>query len=297
MIVQKLYHSIFMMLVGILSIVCFFSCQDKERERFSNLVHDWQGKEILFPDSLVFARFGTDTVDNILSPDAPYKILVYIDSLGCTTCKLQLDRWKEFIAYVDSATNDRIPFCFILPANRKKALSRILKSSKFEYPVCFDDEGRMDKLNQFPHEIKFQTLLLNKNNRVEVIGSPVYNLGVRDLYLEYLLKIPRQEMAAITELRPDRWEYDLGVVHKGTVREQLVSVQNIGTHSFHLKGITTSCDCTKAVCDWKELLPGETGIVTVAYTAEQPGDFFRTVEIFGNIGPESVELSFIGTVK
>ena len=112
MIVQKLYHSIFMMLVGILSIVCFFSCQDKERERFSNLVHDWQGKEILFPDSLVFARFGTDTVDNILSPDAPYKILVYIDSLGCTTCKLQLDRWKEFIAYVDSATNDRIPFCF-----------------------------------------------------------------------------------------------------------------------------------------------------------------------------------------
>ena len=90
---------------------------------------------------------------------------------------------------------------------------------------------------------------------------------------------------------------DLGVVHKGTVREQLVSVQNIGTHSFHLKGITTSCDCTKAVCDWKELLPGETGIVTVAYTAEQPGDFFRTVEIFGNIGPESVELSFIGTVK
>lgn len=30
----------------------------------------------------------------------------------------------------------------------------------------------------------FQTFLLDRDNQVKVIGSPVYNLGIRDLYLD-----------------------------------------------------------------------------------------------------------------
>lgn len=49
--------------------------------------------------------------------------------------------------------------------------------------------------------------------------------------------------------------------------------------------------------NWKELQPGESGTVTVSYEAEQPGDFYRTVEIYGNIPNNSLMVSFIGTVK
>ena len=32
--------------------------------------------------------------------------------------------------------------------------------------------------------------------------------------------------------------------------------------------------------NWKELQPGESGTITVSYEAEQPGDFYRTVDIY-----------------
>ena len=49
--------------------------------------------------------------------------------------------------------------------------------------------------------------------------------------------------------------------------------------------------------NWKELQPGESGKITVSYEAEQPGDFYRTVDIYGNIPNNSLMVSFIGTVK
>ena len=49
--------------------------------------------------------------------------------------------------------------------------------------------------------------------------------------------------------------------------------------------------------NWKELQPGESGTITVSYEAEQPGDFYRTVDIYGNLPNNSLMLSFIGTVK
>ena len=49
--------------------------------------------------------------------------------------------------------------------------------------------------------------------------------------------------------------------------------------------------------NWIELQPGESGTITVSYEAEQPGDFYRTVDIYGNIPNNSLMVSFIGTVK
>ena len=70
-----------------------FSCQESEKERISRLVKEWDGKEIVFPDRPVFTIQGRDTV-SCPSGNFPYKVLTYIDSLGCASCKLQLPRWK-----------------------------------------------------------------------------------------------------------------------------------------------------------------------------------------------------------
>ena len=80
--------------------VALFSCQESEKERVSRLVKEWDGKEIVFPDRSVFTIQGRDTVSRP-SGDSPYKVLTYIDSLGCASCKLQLPRWKELMAEVE----------------------------------------------------------------------------------------------------------------------------------------------------------------------------------------------------
>lgn len=272
------------------------ACQENKKEQFARLVQEWQGKEIVFPQDMAFTRFVTEPVDYRI-PDAEYKVLVYVDSVGCTSCKLQLPKWQKLIAHVDSATNGNIPFIFVFQSKDDRELRYILKRDNFDRPVCIDRNNRFDELNQFLQDITFQTFLLDKDNKVKVIGNPVHNLAVRDLYLKQIIGIQYQEALPKTTLETDKAEYDLGTVKEGTTKKQTVTVRNTGTNVFKLKGFTTSCDCTEATCDWKELQPGESGTVTVSYEAEQPGDFYRTVDIYGNIPNNSLMVSFIGTVK
>ena len=272
------------------------ACKENNKEKFALLVQEWQGKEIVFPQDMAFTRFVTEPVDYRI-PDAEYKVLVYVDSVGCTSCKLQLLKWKELIAHVDSATNGNVPFIFIFQSKDDRELRYILKCDNFDSPVCIDRNNRFNSSNRFPQDITFQTFLLDKDNKVKVIGNPVHNLAVRDLYLKQITGMQYQEALPKTTLETDKAEYDLGTVKEGTTKKQTVTVRNTGTSVFKLKGFTTSCDCTEATCDWKELQPGESGTVTVSYEAEQPGDFYRTVEIYGNIPNNSLMVSFIGTVK
>ena len=272
------------------------ACRENKKDQFARLVQEWQGKEIVFPQDMAFTRFVTEQVEYRI-PDAEYKVLIYVDSTGCTSCKLQLPKWKELIAHVDSATNGSIPFIFVFQSKDDRELRYILKRDNFDRPVCIDRGDGFDKLNKFPQEITFQTFLLDKDNKVKVIGNPVHNLAVRDLYLKQITGMQYQEALPKTTLETDKAEYDLGTVKEGTTKKQTVTVRNTGTSVFKLKGFTTSCDCTEATCDWKELQPGESGTVTVSYEAEQPGDFYRTVEIYGNIPNNSLMVSFIGTVK
>ena len=272
-----------------------FSCQENRKEHLSYLVQEWQGKEIKFPENPVFTRLVKDTVDYQI-PMSDYKVVTYIDSIGCVSCKLQLSRWKEFIAQVDSASGKAIPFLFFFQSKDNGDLRRTLRTDNFTLLVCIDTEDRFNKLNHFPSEMMFQTFLLDKDNKVIVIGNPIHNLKVRDLYLQKIAGITVTELPE-TVLVSNQEEYDMGIVGKEETKAQQVILRNNGTEIFKLKGITTSCECTTIEQDWEEIAPGETATLTVYYKAEEPGDFYRTVTIYGNIPGESLMLSFVGKVQ
>ena len=133
------------------------SCRESDQERVARLVQEWQGKEIVFPEGLVFTRFVKDTVDYRI-PESDYKVLVYVDSVGCTSCKLQLHKWKSFIAHVDSATGGNVPFLFFFQSKDDKELRYLLKRDNFNRPVCIDHANRMNAKNNFPQDMTFQTV-------------------------------------------------------------------------------------------------------------------------------------------
>jgi hypothetical protein len=61
-----------------LSLFLVFPCQvDKKRNDVSKLVAEWQGKEVVFSDNIVFTRYLTDTTDYRI-PDSEYKISMQI---------------------------------------------------------------------------------------------------------------------------------------------------------------------------------------------------------------------------
>ena len=278
-----------------LALLLLASCQDNKKEQLLYLVQEWQGKEIRFPRNPVFTRFVTDTTDYRLPVTADYKVVVYVDSIGCVSCKLQLREWKKFIAQVDSATDGNVPFLFFFQSKDNDELRYILRRDNFTLPVCVDTDNHFYNLNHFPDEMTFQTFLVDRDNHVKVIGNPIHNLSVRDLYLKELTGAAASSLPA-THLQIDTLEYDLGTVPANGTKVQTVCLRNTGPETFRLKGITTSCDCTTAQYNWQEIHPGETKRITVSYRAEQSGDFLRTVTIYGNIPEKNITLTFVGKV-
>ena len=68
--------------------ICLSSCKkNKQKEDAVKIVKEWTGKEIKFPKGIPCTSMGKDTTCVDLYSDN-YKILLYVDSLGCTSCRL-----------------------------------------------------------------------------------------------------------------------------------------------------------------------------------------------------------------
>lgn len=159
-----------------------FSCSDKDKEEIKQLVIEWQGKEINIPNNSIFTIQGKDTVDVNLNTE--HKILVYVDSAGCTSCRLQLSKWKEFIAQVDTVATKPVQFLFYLAPKNVKEARYITRRDDFTYPMCVDINNEINKKNKFPKKDMFHTFLLDAENKVQIIGNPIHNSAVKELYLK-----------------------------------------------------------------------------------------------------------------
>ncbi len=142
-------------LLAIVAISLFASCADNRSASVADYVSQWEGREILFPENSVFTIQGRDTVD-FQFQDAPYKILTYVDSVGCMSCKLQLMNWSKYIQELDSVTGNSVPVVFFINASNQKELSYITRRDGFKHPVCFDEKDEINRLNQFSADMTFQ---------------------------------------------------------------------------------------------------------------------------------------------
>ena len=71
-------------LLVLLLLLIFSSCKESKKESMIRLVNEWNGKEIKFPTRSTFTVLGKDTVDFTFD-EADYKVLTYIDSVGCAS--------------------------------------------------------------------------------------------------------------------------------------------------------------------------------------------------------------------
>ena len=275
-----------------------FSCQESEKERISRLVKEWDGKEIVFPDRSVFTIQGRDTV-SCPSGNSPYKVLTYIDSLGCASCKLQLPRWKELMAEVDSVVSGRVPFLFYFHPKDMKEMRYVTRRDGFTYPVCFDEGDELNRLNHFPSEMAFQTFLLDADNRVVALGNPVHNPEVKSLYLR-LLKGEGDapvENQTVTTAELSTVKVDFGKFPVSEVQSQEVVLRNTGNRPLVIHDITTSCGCTRVEYDKRPVAVGGETSIRIVYEAEHPGHFRKTADVYCNIAASRLRITVMGAAE
>jgi hypothetical protein len=64
-----------------------------------------------------------------------------------------------------------------------------LKLNEFNYPAFIDEKDEINSLNQFPSgNRQFQCFLLDKENRVEIIGNPILNPQIEKLYKQKIIE-------------------------------------------------------------------------------------------------------------
>ena len=272
------------------------SCSESREEAMLRLVNEWKDKSVIIPVRSVFTVQGKDVVD-FNYRDAEYKILVYTDSIGCTSCKLQLPKWKRMIAEVDSLTGGSVPFLFYFHPKDPKELRFYLRRDNFTYPVCFEEDDYINRLNRFPSDMTFQTMLLNKENKVVAIGSPVLNPKIKDLYLEIITGKKKGTDKSVTTVSIVDSEKDFGNIPLNEKREHVFKLVNTGDKPLVIYDVVTSCGCTKAKYGKEPVRPGETLDLKVIYNAEDKGRFRKNLTVYCNAEDSPLKFSISGTVE
>ena len=175
--------------------------------------------------------------------------MVFVDSIGCTSCKLQLSRWKEFIRYTDSISQKNIPFLFFFQFDDQWEIHSLLIRENFD-----------------------------KNNKVVVIGNPVHNPNVKELYLEEIGR--KQPVAPIqTTVKVEKESLLLETIPLGKSKDTLFTLVNTGDQPLVIIDVTTTCGCAQALFDKHPVQPGESLHIKVGVTPENKGLFDETITV------------------
>lgn len=300
-VVKKKLLSVAMIRCWASMFIFFFlvSCGNQKKENIEVLLQTWREKEVLFPKDLTFTIKGKDTVDFSLS--GKYKILTYVDSIGCISCKLQLDKWKTWMEEVNSENMDSVKFLFFFSPEKRKKFLETLKYENFIHPVCIDDKNKLNQLNHFPSDMTFQTFLLDQDNKVLAIGNPIHNPKVKELYLKIIKgeTIGQEDKSKqiVTKADVDKSFIQMGSFDWQEEQKAAFTLKNAGNKVLVIQDIVTSCGCTTVSYSKKPVQPGKEVTLEVAYKAEHPGYFDKTVTVYCNAESSPLKLRINGNAQ
>lgn len=276
-----------------------FSCTDSKKKEVTALLQEWEGKRIVFPSNPIFTIQGEDTVEYCIQDT--YKILTYIDSTGCTSCKLRFAEWRKFIGTVDSIQPRTVQFLFFLCPKAGTEIYQTLRVDRFKFPICIDEEDSLNRLNHFPSETAFQTFLLDKSNKVLAIGNPVHNPKVKELYLKIIkgeaMGQENTNKQTTTKVSIDRTSVSLGGFDWQEEQKATFILKNTGDKLLVIQDIVTSCGCTTVSYSKEPVQPGKGTTLEVAYKAELPEHFAKTITVYCNAEHSPLTLKISGDAK
>lgn len=275
------------------------SCNNSRKKDVITLLQHWDGREVRFPNHSIFTIQGRDTVD--FSIENKCKILTYIDSTGCTSCKLRFPDWMEFMHAVDSLRPDSVQFLFFFFPKKGTEIYQSLLADRFIYPICIDEEDSLNKLNNFPSNMAFQTFLLDKDNKVLAIGNPIYTSKIKELYINILSgkETSSHKDAEIlkTKIYIDDTSLSLGNFNWENEQNAVLKLKNVGDNPLVIDAVSTSCGCAKVKFDRKPIAPGGSASIDVIYRAEHSGYFDKSITVHCNVKSSPIMLRITGNAE
>jgi hypothetical protein len=183
--------SLIAVFVAIVLLVFFISSCNFKQNRIQAELEKFMGTEIHIPEfsTAVLNGENTTTVPNDL---ALAKMVIFYDSTVCGSCKIgQLDQWSSVIGLATVTQHRFEPiFIFAPSAKDRRGVRAALAFLNFEWPVLIDHDQEFIASNpEFPENKLFHIFLLNKNNRVVLIGNPTGKPKLWELYVSTITEL------------------------------------------------------------------------------------------------------------
>lgn len=158
-------------------------------------IEEWYGKTVTFPDSPEAKILGRDTTVTITELlDKEYCVLAFFDSTGCTECNMKLHDWHLRIKDI-AGQQDKVNFIFVVHAKNYEAVSAFAVKNKFNHLIFHDTDNALWKANQnLPDSPELQAFLLDREQKVVLVGNPARNNSLWKLYKQQIEKTTHDEM-------------------------------------------------------------------------------------------------------
>lgn len=107
----------------------------------------------------------------------------------CARCVHNLKIWEEeLINHVDTS---RIKFLFYIYSDDYKYFKNIFYPEiNHDYPLLIDTKDSFIVLNKLTeYDSRFHTFLLDENHNIKLVGSPLFNNEMKELYFREIEKI------------------------------------------------------------------------------------------------------------
>ena len=123
---------------------------------------------------------------------------MYVDSAGCSSCRLDLSLWQQLVEEADSLFHGRVGFLLYFQPKSEREMASLFAGNRFTYPVFMDLNGSINRLNRFRPEMQYQCFLLDKDNKVVMMGNPALNIRIWELYKKQIKNPKSPEKSPLT---------------------------------------------------------------------------------------------------
>ena len=283
-------------IIGI--VLCLVSCkQSRQKNLLVDLLQDWQGKEIIIPDSM-YTILGGRNLGDVFAYE--YTILNYVDSAGCLGCNLRFREWNILLKEFQDWKCQVMPLFVFYPGNAMKIreIRDLAKSNAIDYPIVIDTLNVVNKLNLFPEDARFHTFLLDKDNKVLAVGNPVLNPMIKDLYLKIMRDenslIEEDGKKVITSISLVETVLSMGDFAWQKKQQDTFKLKNTGEKPLVIQDVITSCGCLTVDYPQEPVQPGKEAVLRMTYRADNPGHFNRVVTVYCNAENSPIKLRVSG---
>ena len=295
---MKHYKLFYLSLFILASFAC--SCKNNSRQKeIAKIVTEWTGKEILFPENIPCYVSGKDTLSELCNQyfQKEFKILMYVDSAGCSSCRLKLFEWQQLIQEADSLFQGKIGFLLFFQPKNEREMAYLFTRDRFDFPVFMDMKGTMNRLNRFPQAMEYQCFLLDKDNKVMMIGNPTLNPKIWELYKAQITGEKQTGQVALTTAAVDKMVHEYGSIRKGSSKTAVFTINNTGDNPLVISHVSASCGCTNVKWEKRPVESGKTAAVSVDMVPDETGYFSKTIDIHCNIKDTPLKLTVNGVAE